>query len=265
MIRERRARAIIDELIEQLRSVPRKDPAERADADVVSNRALRIYTATRDRRLLEALVKHFSLIPETIARRYAPYDADVRQVAYQALFKALTRFDLSRGVPFPGFAVVTVSGEVKRHFRDFGWSMKISREYKEILEKIKHLAEEDSGLSLSEMAQRIGVSEKRLKEAILAGRAANTVSLFAPVDPDGKFTVIDTVPDLEPGLEAVDNRETVRALFSLLDERSQRILYMRFYLGMTQVKIAAEIGVTQMHVSRLIQKALVILRENYGL
>lgn len=256
--------ADIESLMARLKFSRKRTPAEQAAANDAAFEALRVYAVTRDERLRTALLQYFVWIPETVLRRHAP-SPDTRQVAYMGLVKALSKVDPTRTTAFVEYAFLTVAGEVKRYFRDNSWRIGIGRPNKEILMEVQAHLREDQSLGLEALAGKIGITTERLNEALVAGKASRLVSFSAPLGNDSAMTVGDTVGNEDPGLDDVERRVTVQSLLSTLDERSQRILYLRFYLGMTQEEIGKEIGVTQMHISRLIQRALKQLREVYEL
>jgi RNA polymerase sigma-B factor len=218
-------------------------------------------TAARDR-----LVEDFMPLIQSLARRYAGRGEqfeDLQQVASLGLVKAIDRFDLDRDVELVTYIFPTVVGELKRHFRDRVWSVTVPRRLKELHQLLARLLEQmtaDLGRSptISELAEAAGVPEEDALEALEAGRAYTTRSLTASPDVDqgSDVELIDLLEDEERGYEAVEDRQFLASGLKTLDERERRIVHLRFVEGLTQSQIAAEVGVSQMHVSRLIRRAL---------
>ncbi|MEX2439462.1 MAG: SigB/SigF/SigG family RNA polymerase sigma factor [Actinomycetota bacterium] len=218
------------------------------------------------------LVLRFRPLAEYLARRFAGRGEsveDLEQVASMALVKAVDRFDPDRGVRFATFASVTIVGELKRHFRDTGWSVRVPRRLQELslrVTTVVHELSQELGRSptVTEVAARAEVSEDDVLEAMDAAEAYSTSSLDAPV-PGGE----DDGPRIDPGAED-DAYGLIEAWATVADElraipaRERRILYLRFMKDKSQSEIAAEIGISQMHVSRLLTKTLARLRAAAG-
>ena len=207
-------------------------------------------------------------LAEYLARRFGnrgePHE-DLVQVATIGLIKAIDRFDLERGVAFSTYATPTIVGEIKRHFRDRGWTIRVPRRLQEI-QAVINQAVSDLGQELgrsptvSELATRVGMSEEEILEGLESANAYSPLSLDAP-DPSGELgAVIDQLGDYDDALDAVIDRETVKPLLDRLDARAKRILLLRFFRNMTQSQIAEELGISQMHVSRLLSRTLADLR-----
>ena len=207
-------------------------------------------------------------LAEYLARRFGnrgePHE-DLVQVATIGLIKAIDRFDLERGVAFSTYATPTIVGEIKRHFRDRGWTIRVPRRLQEI-QAVINQAVSDLGQELgrsptvSELATRVGMSEEEILEGLESANAYSPLSLDAP-DPSGELgAVIDQLGDYDDALDAVIDRETVKPLLDRLDARAKRILLLRFFRNMTQSQIADELGISQMHVSRLLSRTLADLR-----
>jgi RNA polymerase sigma-B factor len=207
-------------------------------------------------------------LAEYLARRFGnrgePHE-DLVQVATIGLIKAIDRFDLERGVAFSTYATPTIVGEIKRHFRDRGWTIRVPRRLQEI-QAVINQAVSDLGQELgrsptvSELAGRVGMSEEEILEGLESANAYSPLSLDAP-DPSGELgAVIDQLGDYDDALDAVIDRETVKPLLDRLDARAKRILLLRFFRNMTQSQIAEELGISQMHVSRLLSRTLADLR-----
>jgi RNA polymerase sigma-B factor len=193
---------------------------------------------------------------EHLARRFRnrgePYD-DLVQVATIGLIKAIDRYDPERGVEFSTYATPTIVGEIKRWFRDKGWAVRVPRRLQELRLEI--------GSATAALTQEFGRSPTVL-EGLESAAAYSTLSLDAPEgsESDGP-SVLDMLGGEDDALEGVENREALKPLLAGLPERERRILVLRFFAGMTQSQIAIEVGISQMHVSRLLARTLVKLRE----
>lgn len=219
-------------------------------------------------RLRGELVEMHLPLAEYLARRFGnrgePHE-DLVQVATIGLIKAIDRFDLERGVAFSTYATPTIVGEIKRHFRDRGWTIRVPRRLQEI-QAVINQAVSDLGQELgrsptvTELAARVGMSEEEILEGLESANAYSPLSLDAP-DPSGELgAVIDQLGEYDDALDAVVDRETVKPLLDRLDARAKRILLLRFFRNMTQSQIAEELGISQMHVSRLLSRTLSELR-----
>jgi RNA polymerase sigma-B factor len=205
---------------------------------------------------------------QRLARRFRdrgePVD-DLSQVAMVGLVNAVDGYDPERGCEFAGYATPTIVGEIRRYFRDKGWRIKVPRRLQELrLQVNRAKVELSQTMSASptnaDIAKHLEITEDEVAEAIEVARLYNPVSLSAPAGPDSDLGIADPIGDLDPGMEAVDNRESVKPLLASLPERERRILTMRFFGDMTQSQIAAELGISQMHVSRLLAQTLASLR-----
>ncbi len=216
----------------------------------------------------ELVELHLPLV-EHLARRFAgrgePLD-DLVQVGTIGLIKSVDRFDLERAVEFSTYATPTVVGEIKRHFRDKGWAVRVPRRLQELRLSLS-TATEDLAHSLgraptvAEISARIGVSEEEVLEGLESANAYSTVSLDAGADTqDGPAAMLDTIGIDDDALEGVEYRESLRPLLAQLAPRERQILMLRFFRNMTQSQIADEIGISQMHVSRLLARTLAQLR-----
>ncbi len=193
---------------------------------------------------------------------------DLTQVATIGLIKAVDRFDPERGVEFSTFATPTIVGEIKRHFRDKGWAIRVPRRLQELRISIGRATAElsqSTGRSptVAELATHLDVSDEEILEGLESAQAYATLSLDASSSDaaeEGGSSLADTLGEDDPGLGEVETRETLHPLVATLPVREQRIIHMRFYENMTQAQIAEQIGVSQMHVSRLLAKSLAQLR-----
>lgn len=220
--------------------------------------------------LRDELVTGFLPMAEHIARRFAhrgePLD-DLIQVATIGLINAVDRFEPDRGNDFFSFAVPTISGEVRRHFRDQGWSMRVPRRLKDL-----HVAINGTvpGLSQqlgraprpSEIAERLGLPVAEVLEGLEAAQAYRSSSLDEMLSSEeGSATVGDLVGAADAELDRVDYRLTLRPLLAELGPRERNIVMLRFFGNMTQTQIGEQVGISQMHVSRLLAQTLGRLRE----
>jgi RNA polymerase sigma-B factor len=217
----------------------------------------------------EALVELHLPLVEHLARRFAgrgePLD-DLVQVGTIGLIKSVDRFDTERGVEFSTYATPTIIGEIKRHFRDKGWAVRVPRRLQELRISLGSATEElahslGRSPTVAELAGRVGVSEEEVLEGLESANAYTAVSLDAGADSgDGASTVIDTIGVDDKALDGVVYRESLRPLLARLAARERQILMLRFFRNMTQSQIADEVGISQMHVSRLLTKTLTDLR-----
>jgi RNA polymerase sigma-B factor len=187
--------------------------------------------------------------------------ADLTQIAIIGLIKAVDRFDASRGVQFARYAIPTILGELKRHFRDTAWSVRVPRRVQELRLELatvtEHLAQVLHRLpTTTEIAAQLGVSPREVQRAHDAATAYRPVSVNQPAPGHDDLCLIDLLAVADRGIEAVDNRETLRVLLAALPARERRAIRMRFYADMTESQIASDIGVSQMHVSRLLTRSL---------
>jgi RNA polymerase sigma-B factor len=218
----------------------------------------------------EALVERFMPLARSLARRYdrssEPYE-DLLQVAALGLLKALDRFDPSRGPSFASFAIPTILGEMRRYFRDSGWSLHVPRGDKERALKVRDAQEAFANShghapTVSQLAQFLEFDEEQVIDALLAIQAYESLSLDAPRPSaeDEAITYGDSVGETDARYELVELDATVVAVLDQIPQRERQILRMRFIEGLTQTQIAAEVGVSQMQVSRLLRRSLDQLR-----
>ncbi|MDQ1103287.1 RNA polymerase sigma factor SigF [Nocardioides zeae] len=213
---------------------------------------------------------HLPLV-EHCARRFRnrgePFE-DLVQVGTIGLLKSIDRFDTERGVEFSTYATPTIIGEIKRYFRDKGWAIRVPRRLQELRMQISATTAEltqrlGRSPTVSELAEAIGCSSEEIVEGIESSNAYSTLSLDATDNSDDStMTMLDTIGVDDEGLEHVEIRESLKPLLDQLPAREKKILLLRFFKNMTQSQIAAEIGVSQMHVSRLLARTLDQLRTN---
>ncbi len=216
------------------------------------------------------LIERFLPLARTLARRYArpsePFD-DLVQVASVGLVKAIDRFEPGRGTGFAGYAIPTILGELRRYFRDAGWSLHVPRGMQErvlaVEKTIERLsADRGSAPSPHQIAAAMGLSIEQVLEAMVAHRGHDTMSLDAPAhhpDEDGA-TVVDVIGSIDEGFELAEYRPAVALALEHLPVRERSIIYMRFAEDLTQLEIGRRLGLSQMQVSRLIRAALERMR-----
>lgn len=217
----------------------------------------------------DALVHLHLPLVEHAARRFRnrgePFE-DLVQVGTIGLIKAIDRFETDRGVEFSTYATPTVIGEIKRYFRDKGWAIRVPRRLQELRMQISGATGELTqklGRSPTprELAEAIGCTVEEIVEGLESSNAYATLSLDASDDnDDGPPSMLSTLGEDDAGIEHVEIRESIKPLLEGLGEREKRILLLRFFKNMTQSQIAEEIGVSQMHVSRLLTRTLAQLR-----
>jgi RNA polymerase sigma-B factor len=225
----------------------------------------------RRQRARDALVEQHLPLVEHLARRFRnrgePYD-DLVQVATIGLIKSVDRFDLERGVEFSTYATPTIVGEIKRHFRDKGWAVRVPRRLQELRLSLASATSELSqkqgrAPTVSELAAHLKISDEEVLEGLESANAYSTLSLDAGDSGSGDepMPVAETLGAEDEGLEGVEYRESLKPMLERLPPREKKILMLRFFKNMTQSEIAAEIGISQMHVSRLLARTLAQLRE----
>jgi RNA polymerase sigma-B factor len=226
------------------------------------------YHRTGDARAREAALVELMPLVRALAARYSgrgePLE-DLVQVGSVGLIKAVDRFDVDRGVEFSSYAVPTIVGEIRRHFRDKAWAMHVPRRLKELSVRLSRVLDElttelGRSPSIAELAEAVGVEEEDVIDALDSSHAYSTRSLHAPFDDDGDESLSDRLGIEERGYGDVEDSALVDAGLETLDERERRIVELRFFHEMTQSQIAAELGISQMHVSRLLRRALAGMR-----
>ena len=212
------------------------------------------------------LVELHAGLAHSIARRHSrggQHDDDLAQVAMLGLVKAIDRFDPGREVEFSSFATPTIRGEVRRHFRDTAWAAHVPRGLRELATQIPAAVESLTGElgrapKPSEIARELGVDAERVTEALEAAEAYSTVPLDSPVA-DGR-PMAETIGGVDDALERIDERAALRPLIAALPQRERTVLMLRFFEERSQTQIAEEIGVSQMHVSRILARTVAELR-----
>lgn len=218
----------------------------------------------------DEIVERCLPLAEHIARRFGgrgePHD-DLVQVARLGLVNAVNRFDVGRGSDFVSFAVPTIMGEVRRHFRDTGWAVRVPRRLKELYLRITREVPALSqrlgrAATLGEIAAELGTSVDEVSEGLIAGSGYQTISFDFTVGNRGhELPLIESLGAEDEALETVEALAAVGPALARLPERERTILVLRFYRSMTQTQIAERLGISQMHVSRILAKTLSQLRE----
>ncbi|MBF6171910.1 SigB/SigF/SigG family RNA polymerase sigma factor [Nocardia blacklockiae] len=222
------------------------------------------------RRLREDIIVRCLPLAEHIARKFSgrglDYD-DLLQVARMGLIAAVNRFDPERGATFLGFAVPTVMGEVRRHFRDQGWALRVPRALKELRQRIAAITPElaqrlDRMPTAGDLAEALEVDREDITQALVAADCYRTESLDTPVEAgEGHTPLADLLGDTKPCYGLLENAITVRPLIAALPERDRQILVERFFAGRSQAEIGKQFGVSQMQIHRTLKRILNTLRE----
>lgn len=237
------------------------------DLAIQTTDLLRRWHEQGDRAAREELAELMLPLARSLARRYAgkgePLD-DLEQVASLGLLKAIDRFDLSRDVRFTTFAVPTIAGELKRHFRDRGWMLRVPREVQELSARVgraREMLTRELGCvpTVAQLARAVGAGDEQVLEALSAANAYRMLSLDEPlVDGAG---ALEAIGGDDAGYEHAEQRVLLRRGFDGLPAREREILRLRYYEGMTQREIARAVGISQMHVSRLIRRSVDSMRD----
>jgi RNA polymerase sigma-B factor len=258
--------------------IPSSAPAEAAAPAAASARQRRVreeralferVARDGDARAREALIERFMPLARSLAlryqRSYEPLD-DLLQVASMGLIKAVDGFDPRRDIAFSSYAVPTILGEIKRHFRDRTWAVRVPRDLQELSLRVDRavgeLAEKlHRQPSVVEIAEAVAADEERVLEALQAGGAYRALSFDAPRGAEeDAATLADSIGFDEDGFDRAEDRATLSALLGMVSEREREVLRMRFEQDKTQAEIGEIIGVSQMQVSRIIRQALARLR-----
>ncbi|MDQ3890587.1 MAG: SigB/SigF/SigG family RNA polymerase sigma factor [Actinomycetota bacterium] len=232
---------------------------------------LRRYHEQGDLDARERLIEQYLPLVRSLARRYSYRGElleDLVQVGCIGLIKAIDRFDIDRGVELTTYATPNIIGEIKRHFRDKGWSVRVPRGLQELNVRLSRLIEDltvqlERSPTIAELAKAAGVEEEEVLEALETGQAYTTLSLSAPAagEENADLDPLESLGEDEHEYEVSEDRAVLAPGLRVLDERERRILHLRFFEGLTQSQIAQQVGISQMHVSRLIRRSLEKLRE----
>jgi RNA polymerase sigma-B factor len=232
---------------------------------------LRRYHEDGDLQAREQLIEQYMSLVRSLARRYSYRGEqleDLVQIGAIGLIKAIDRFDLDRGVELTTYATPNIIGEIKRHFRDKGWSVRVPRGLQELNVQLSRLVEQltvqlSRSPTIPELAKAAGVEEEEVLEALESGRAYTSLSLSVGGGggDDDDLDPLESLGTEEHQYEVSEDRAVLAPGFKALDERERKILQLRFFEGLTQSQIAQQVGISQMHVSRLIRRSLEKIRE----
>ncbi len=247
----------------------------RDESEKLDQYLLRRYHLHGDRKAREQLITMYLPLVRSLARRYASrgeHFDDLVQVGAIGLIKAIDRFDLTRGVELTTYATPNIVGEIKRYFRDKGWSVRVPRGLQELNIRLNKVIDElvpklQRSPTISELAEAASATPEEVLEALETSQAYNSISLQASPNSEGgdeDAGLIDYLGGPEAAYETMEDRTTLAPGFAKLDKRERYILHLRFFEGLTQSQIAERVGISQMHVSRLIRRSLEKLREEIG-
>jgi RNA polymerase sigma-B factor len=218
---------------------------------------LRRYHENGDLQAREQLIEQYMSLVRSLARRYSYRGEqleDLVQIGAIGLIKAIDRFDIDRGVELTTYATPNIIGEIKRHFRDKGWSVRVPRGLQQL----------GRSPTIAELAKGAGVEEEEVLEALESGRAYSSLSLSSGSggsDDGEELDPLESIGTEEHQYDVSEDRAVLAPGFRVLDERERRILHLRFFEGLTQSQIAQQVGISQMHVSRLIRRSLEKIRD----
>jgi RNA polymerase sigma-B factor len=235
---------------------------------------IRRYHELGDVRARQELIERHLGFVRRLAQRYAHRGEtieDLTQVGCVGLIKAVDRFDGKHKVTLATYAAPNILGEIKRHFRDKGWSVRVPRDVQELNVKLGRVVDELTSRlgrspSVEELAEATDANPEQVVEALESSRAYSTVSLSERSDDpdDDNADPLEALGDEDDGYQLVEQRELLRQGFKTLADRERAILHMRFFLGLTQSEIADRVGISQMHVSRLIRQSVDQVRDELG-
>ncbi len=244
-----------------------KEDLRSADREMFEQLAALEAGTIEHERLRNVLIERHLPLVTFMARKFAdrgePLD-DLIQVGTIGLIKAIDRFEISKGFEFSTFATPTIVGEIKRHFRDKTWAVKVPRRLQELGASVTKATTElthklDRSPTPKEIAKHLGISVDAVAEALESNAAYSTISL--DITSDTSTSISESFGSLDEALEGVEYRESLKPLLAELDDREKKILQMRFFENMSQSQIASELNISQMHVSRILTKVLNHLRE----
>jgi RNA polymerase sigma-B factor len=255
--------------------VPRaaKKPGRRLVWDKKRTRELFLhYREFQDEESRDELITMYLNLVKYLASRFRnrgePID-DLIQVGTIGLIKAIDRFDTAREVEFTTYATPTIVGELKRYFRDKGWAIKVPRRLQELSFRVNQAVDQltqqiQRSPTILEIAEYLGVTSEEVLEAMETSEAYNFVSLETDRNSDGSdsFSILEYIGKDDQLMSIVDDRTTLAKALKFLTPQEQRVLYLRFFQGLTQTEIATKLEISQMQVSRLLRKTLRVLREN---
>ena len=244
-----------------------KEDLRSADREMFEQLAALEAGTIEHERLRNVLIERHLPLVTFMARKFAdrgePLD-DLIQVGTIGLIKAIDRFEISKGFEFSTFATPTIVGEIKRHFRDKTWAVKVPRRLQELGASVTKATTElthklDRSPTPKEIAKHLGISVDAVAEALESNAAYSTISL--DITSDTSTSISESFGSLDEALEGVEYRESLKPLLAELDDREKKILQMRFFENMSQSQIATELDISQMHVSRILTKVLSHLRD----
>jgi RNA polymerase sigma-B factor len=229
------------------------------------------YNTTKSPEIRDILVEMYINLVEYLARRFKnrgePIE-DLIQVGTIGLIKAIDRFDVERAVEFTTYATPTIVGEIKRYFRDKGWAIKVPRRLQElnllVTQAVNYLTQElKRSPTISEIAAHLSVTSEQVIEAMETSEAYSFVSLDRDLssDSDDSFSLLEYIGEDDKELISIEDRTCLSDALGRLSKQEQRILYLRFFRGLTQTEIAQQLSISQMHVSRLLRRTLEVLRD----
>ncbi len=248
----------------------------RADSEKLDHYLLRRYHLYGDHKARQQLITMYLPLVRSLARRYASrgeHIDDLIQVGSIGLIKAIDRFDIDRGVELTTYATPNIVGEIKRYFRDKGWSVRVPRGLQELNIRLNKVIDElvltlQRSPTINELAVAVGATPEEVIEALETSQAYNSISLQAPFSGgeggEDDASLIDYIGGDEAAYDVTEDRTVLAPGFAKLEKRERLILHLRFFEGLTQSQIAARVGVSQMHVSRLIRRSLEKLRGEIG-
>lgn len=252
---------------------PQKQNSRRLTWDKVHTKELfRIYRLNGDEAARDELITMYLNLVKYLASRFRnrgePID-DLIQVGTIGLIKAIDRFDIERQVEFTTYATPTIVGELKRYFRDKGWAIKVPRRLQELSFKVNQAIDAltqrlQRSPTIPEIAEYLGVTSEEVLEAMETSEAYNFVSLESDRGGDGSdsFSILEYIGKDDQLMAVVEDRATLAAALQKLTPMEQKVLYLRFFEGLTQTEIAKQLVISQMQVSRLLRRTLRVLREN---
>ncbi|MBC7645396.1 MAG: SigB/SigF/SigG family RNA polymerase sigma factor [Thermoleophilia bacterium] len=243
--------------------------------DKLDHQLLYKYHRDGDLHARDQLITLYLPLVRSLARRYAYRGEqleDLVQVGCIGLIKAIDRFDIERGVELTTYATPNIIGEIKRHFRDKGWAVRVPRGLQELNVRLSKLIEQltvqlERSPNIAELAKASGATEEEVLEALETGQAYSSVSLSSGPsggDDDGDLDPLESFGVEEAQYAITEDRAVLAPGFAALDDRERFILHLRFFEGLTQSQIASRVGISQMHVSRLIRRSLTKIKQEIG-
>ena len=250
-------------------SVPARKPVANERAREEDRDLLRRYHEGGDTNAREQLIQRHLPLVRSLARRYAGRGEaleDIEQVGAIGLIKAIDRFEIARDVSLATYATPNVVGEIKRHFRDKGWAVRVPRALQELNASMSGAIERltvklSRSPSIAEIAAELETTPEQVLEAMEVGSAYSTVSLSSGPSGEEELDPMETIGSEDEEFDRTDDRTSLEPALARLPPREREILRMRFEEGLPQTQIAQRVGLSQMHVSRLIRKSLAVMRE----